>query len=92
MSTTDSTSPELDELHAPAVPEAPPAGEDIHLPPGSILPLVTAFGITLAIVGLTIGRIELGLGIIIFLVATGMWIRDTVRDIDHLPEDHDHGH
>ena len=70
----------------------PPAGEDIHLPPGSILPFLTAVGVTMLIVGLTVGRVWLILGAIISIVCIVRWIRDTVRDIDHLPEDHGTGH
>jgi hypothetical protein len=32
-------------------PEAPPAGETIHLPGPTYLPIVTAVGVTIAIVG-----------------------------------------
>ena len=38
---------------SPLDPEIPPAGEEIHLPGPSILPLLTAVGITLALVGVT---------------------------------------
>ncbi len=38
---------------SPLDPEIPPAGEEVHLPGPTILPLLTAVGITLAIVGVT---------------------------------------
>ncbi len=38
---------------SPLDPEIPPAGEEIHLPGPSILPMLTAVGITLALVGVT---------------------------------------
>ncbi len=79
------------EPHRPAdtnVP-VPPAGEDIHLPPGSILPLATAVGITLVVVGSTIDwRIWSVLGAIITVIAIGLWVRDTRREIAHLPDEH----
>jgi hypothetical protein len=71
-------------------PQAPPAGEEIHLPGPSILPLVTAIGITLLVVGTTIDWIWSVLGGIILIVTIAMWIRDTRRDVDALPEEHQH--
>jgi len=38
---------------SPLDPEIPPVGEEIHLPGPSILPILTAVGITLALVGVT---------------------------------------
>ena len=38
---------------SPLDPEIPPAGEDIHLPGPTVLPAVTAVGITLLVIGLT---------------------------------------
>jgi hypothetical protein len=68
----------------------PPAGEEIHLPGGSILPLAVAIGITLTVIGTTIWWVWSLLGFIIFVIATGLWVRDTRRDVDALPEDHHH--
>ena len=68
----------------------PPAGEEIHLPGGSILPLVVAIGITLTVIGTTIWWVWSLVGFVIFVVATGLWVRDTRHDIDSLPEDHHH--
>ncbi len=68
----------------------PPVGEEIHLPGPTALPLVVAIGLTLVVVGSTINLLISVVGLIIFLIATGMWIRDTRRDIEDLPEDHGH--
>jgi type IV secretory pathway TrbD component len=68
----------------------PPAGEEIHLPGGSSLPLVVAIGITLTVIGTTIWWVWSLIGFVIFVVATGLWVRDTRRDVDALPEDHHH--
>ena len=68
----------------------PPAGEEIHLPGPSIIPFVSAIGITLVVIGTTIDWIWSVLGLIIFIVTTTIWIRDTRRDIDALPEEHTH--
>jgi hypothetical protein len=70
--------------------ETPPAGEEIHLPGPSIIPLVMAVGITLAVIGTTIDWIWSVLGLIIFIVTALLWIRDTRRDVAALPEEHHH--
>lgn len=80
------------EAHTPVV-EAdaiPPIGEEIHLPGGSVLPLVVAIGITLLVVGTTIWWVWSALGAVITVIAVGMWIRDVRRDVDELPEEHHH--
>jgi hypothetical protein len=69
---------------------APPAGEDIHLPGGSPLPLVVALGTTLLVIGTTIWWVWSLLGFIILVVSIGLWIRDVRRDFDELPEEHHH--
>lgn len=76
--------------HAESAP-VPPAGEDIHLPGGSIIPLMTAVGITLTVIGSTVWLGWTAMGLIIFLIALGIWIRDVRRDVDALPEEHHHG-
>lgn len=68
----------------------PPAGEEIHLPGGSILPLTVAIGVTLLVIGTTIWWVWSLVGFIITVVSVGIWIRDTRRDIDALPEEHHH--
>jgi hypothetical protein len=73
-------------VHDPEL--VPPAGEDIHLPPGTPIPLMIAVGITLTLVGTTLDWLWTGIGLAIFLVALGLWIRDTKREVDHLPDEH----
>jgi type IV secretory pathway TrbD component len=68
--------------------QAPPAGEEIHLPGPTILPVVMAVGITFAVIGTTLTWLLSIIGVVIFLVTLWMWIRDTRRDISQLPEDH----
>jgi hypothetical protein len=70
--------------------DTPPAGEEIHLPGPSIIPLLTAIGVTLTVIGTTIDWIWSVLGLVIFLVSAVIWIRDTRRDVDALPEEHHH--
>jgi hypothetical protein len=68
-------------------PEPPPVGEEIHLPGPSLLPLGTAVGITLTLVGITT-MIELTVvGGILTIVCVIRWIASTRREIDELPLD-----
>ncbi len=71
---------------------APPVSEEIHLPGPSIIPFVNAIGITLIVVGTTLGWYLSIIGGVIFLVTTIRWVRDTRRDIEDLPESHGPGH
>jgi type IV secretory pathway TrbD component len=67
---------------------APPPGEPVHLPGPSYLPVVTALGLTLAVVGVVLSWAVTGLGLVITVVAIWRWIRDTRRDIADLPLEH----
>jgi hypothetical protein len=70
-----------------AEPEIPPAGEEVHLPGPSIVPVLTALGITLALVGVTT-FIELTvIGGVLTIACVVRWIKDTRHDIDELPLD-----
>jgi hypothetical protein len=68
--------------------DVPPVGEEIHLPGPSLLPLLSALAITAMVIGTTISWYLSIAGLILFVVTTVRWIRDTSRDIDELPEDH----
>ena len=68
--------------------QTPPVGEEIHLPGPTLIPLMSAIGITLIIVGTTLTLILSAIGVIIFAVTTVIWIKDTRRDIERLPEQH----
>lgn len=70
--------------------EAPPAGEEIHLPGPTLIPITTAVGITFMVIGTTISWFISGIGLIIFVLAVARWIRDTRRDVAALPEEHTH--
>lgn len=73
---------------SPLDPEVPPVGEEIHLPGPSILPLLTALGITLALVGVTTFIEFTVVGVILTVVCITRWIKDTRREINELPLDH----
>jgi Flp pilus assembly protein TadB len=66
----------------------PPAGEEIHMPAPSILPLINAAGLALAIVSITLTWYLVVAGGIIFVATAIRWISNTRRDIAHLPLDH----
>jgi len=68
-------------------PDIPPTGEEVHLPGPSILPLLTAVGITLAVVGVTTSLILVIGGAILTIACVARWIMDTRREIDELPLD-----
>lgn len=73
---------------SPLDPEIPPAGEEVHLPGPTLLPLLTAVGVTLAVVGITVSAILLIGGAILTIVCVIRWIMDTRREINELPLDH----
>lgn len=72
---------------SPLDPDVPPVGEEIHLPGPSLLPLLTAVGVTLTLIGITT-YIELTIiGLVLTVVCVLRWIRDTRHDIDEMPLD-----
>jgi hypothetical protein len=70
-------------------PEIPPAGEEIHLPGGSIQPLLLTIGITMALLGVTLGLPLLIAGLVLTVWVIVRWVADTRRDIAELPLHHD---
>ena len=68
-------------------PDIPPAGEEVHLPGPSILPVLTGVGITLALVGITTYLVLTIIGGILTIACVVRWIKDTRHDIDELPLD-----
>jgi hypothetical protein len=72
---------------SPLDPDVPPVGEEIHLPGPSILPMLTAVGITLALVGVTTFIEFTVVGGIVTVVCIALWIKDTIRETNELPLD-----
>jgi hypothetical protein len=70
---------------SPLEPPPPPVGQEIHLPGPSLLPLLLAGAITIALVGVTVNLVLTIAGGIVVIVVIAIWIRDTRRDIDELP-------
>ena len=73
---------------SPLDPEVPPPGEEIHLPGGSIQPLLLTVGITVALVGVTTNIFLVIAGAILAVAVVITWIRDARREIAELPLEH----
>ena len=70
--------------------EPAPAGEQIHMPLPSILPVINAAGLSTAIVGITISPVLVIAGLVIFFATAAVWIRDARREMEELPLEHEH--
>ena len=68
--------------------DVPPAGEPVHLPGPSYLPVLVAFGVTLAVVGVVISLILVVIGLLITGVALFRWIREARTEMGELPLEH----
>ena len=66
----------------------PPAGEHVHLPGPTYLPAWVALGVTIALVGVLMNWVIVGIGAAIAGVAVVRWIRETREDIAQLPLEH----
>ncbi len=77
-----------DPVHEPK--PAPPVGAEIQMPTPSLLPVINAFGLALAIVTITISYVVVAIGLAIFLVSTVIWISKARTELDHLPAEHGH--
>ena len=69
-------------------PEAGEAGETIHLPGPSYQPVLVAFGVTLAVVGVVLFPVLTVIGLVITAVTVVRWIGVTRREISDLPLEH----
>jgi Flp pilus assembly protein TadB len=76
---------EIDSGHHDGAPEA---GEPVHLPEPSYLPVLLAFAITIALVGVVVNWVIVGIGLVIFLVVLVRWIRQTRAEMADLPLEH----
>ena len=68
--------------------EAPPVGEQIHMPAPSLLPILNAVGLSVAIIGITISILMVIVGLLLFAGTAIVWIRDSRREFQELPLDH----
>ena len=67
---------------------APPAGEQVHMPEHSVLPVINAAALALAIVSITLSWWLVGFAMIVFIATAIRWIADVRRDIANLPLEH----
>ena len=72
--------------------EAPPVGETIHMPAPSIIPILNAVGLSIAIIAIPLSRVGVIVGLLLFLATAAVWIRDARHEMDELPLDHSAGH
>ena len=73
---------------APRDESVPPAGEQVHLPGPSFLPVFVAFGLTLALAGVILSWFVFAIGMLVFLVPTIRWVRDARQEMAELPLEH----
>jgi hypothetical protein len=66
----------------------PPIGEEIHIPGPSLLPILLAVGLTLALVGVTVSPVVSVVGLLITIPVIVQWVRSTRRDVSELPPGH----
>lgn len=66
----------------------PPPTEEIHLPEPSYLPVVLAFGLSIAIIGVVFTWVMVVIGALIFLISLFRWIGQTRREMAELPLGH----
>ena len=74
-------------LVSPLDPEVPPVGEEIHLPGPTILPVLTAVGLTLLLIGLTTFVELTVIGALLTIGCVVSWLKDTRAEVDELPLD-----
>ncbi len=72
---------------SPLEPETPPVGEEIHLPAPTVVPALTAIGITLTLVGLTTFIEFTVAGALLTLGCVVSWVRSSRAEVDELPLD-----
>ena len=72
---------------SPLEPETPPVGEEIHLPAPTVVPALTAIGITLTLVGLTTFIALTVAGGLLTLGCVLSWLKTSRAEIDELPLD-----
>ena len=70
--------------------DAPPVGEQIHMPAPSLIPVLNAVGVAVAIVSITISLVGVIAGAVLFLGTAIVWIRDARREMEDLPVEHGH--
>lgn len=70
---------------SPLDPETPPVGEEIHLPSPSVVPALTAIGITLTLIGLTTFIALTVIGGLLTIGCVISWVKTTRAEMEDLP-------
>jgi Flp pilus assembly protein TadB len=68
--------------------DVPEAGEAVHLPEPSYLPVVVALGVTIVVVGVVLNVAIVVLGALIAIVAIVRWVRAVRQEMADLPLEH----
>ena len=76
---------------SPVEPPVPPAGEELHIPEGSIQPFLLALFLTITLVGVTFSIVLVIIGGIATLAVIYRWIKDARQELNDLPV-HSDGH
>lgn len=69
-------------------PLPPPPSEQIHLPGPSYQPVLVAFGVTVALVGVVLSWVLCAIGVVILLLSLARWVRDAREEMAELPLGH----
>ena len=72
--------------------QIPPAGEEIHLPDGSLQPLGVAVFTTIALVGVTVSIVLVVIGLVGLVWVLARWIAGARREMASLPLHHSDEH
>ena len=75
---------------SPTEPPVPPAGEELHIPEGSIQPFLLALFITITLIGVTFSIFLVIFGGIGTLWVIARWIIDARHELQDLPVHSDH--
>jgi hypothetical protein len=68
--------------------EIPPTGEQLHMPRPSWLPVLTAAGVMIALVGVTLGIPFIVIGLLIAVPTIVRWVRSAREEMSELPPGH----
>ena len=68
--------------------QVPPTGEEIHIPGGSLQPILLTAGITILLLGITTTWILLVVGGLLTVGSLYVWIRDARAEYAELPAQH----
>jgi hypothetical protein len=63
----------------------PPVGEEIHIPGPSLDPVLLAVGITVTLLGVTLGWVLLVVGGLLTIGVLIHWVKEARAEFEHLP-------